>query len=119
MPHRDEASTELKPWERREATNTVAAWWRRILPCTATALSAAVLGSVVFLLFIPTGSAGSFVFIAPIANLVLGVLLLAIFGQRFFAPAMSRIVFYSFTAPTWIFLVWLVVQFVWSLSGSN
>src|SRR5436190_22878826 len=99
----------LKPWEERSPEPT--GFVRRIASGTATVLLAAAAGTLAFGLFVPIGG-GPFIIMAPIANLISGLLLFAVLGSRSFSTATCRLAFYAFTAPTWILLVWAAAHFL-------
>lgn len=74
----------------------------------ALGLCELLLGCLIFTVGTPVGE-GAGILVAPIANLVLGLFFLWSYGYRF-TQAGCRIAFYSFTAPTWLLLLWLATH---------
>lgn len=84
-----------------------------VLSGVALALCSLVFGCFVFAMLVPVGG-GPFIVLAPIINLIVGIGIVAAISLRGWSPAKCRIVFYGFTAPTWVFLASLML---WLLSA--
>lgn len=78
---------------------------------TLTALGPAIFAFIILAAFIPIGG-GPFAIIGPIANLVVGLLLLIGVGCWGCSTVTCRLVFYGFTAPAWAFLLWAAPHFI-------
>jgi len=112
--HTEAASNEsgIKSWEERRPEPTgVAATMRRIAVRGFTVIIAASVGTFVLAAFIPIGG-GPFAILGPIANFLLGLLVLAGVSYRGHSAATCRWVFYSFTAPALWLVLWAAFHFI-------
>lgn len=112
MSTSEKMAAELKPWERRGPRENAGISLRYL----ALGLCGLLLGCLFVAVGTPAGAGAGIlvgILVTLIANLVLGLFFLWICGHRF-TQAGCRIAFYSFTAPTWLFLLWLAIHFTHS-----